>query len=80
MLKVKIFTIYFLCIYVTIRFISIQIFIAFSCASLCCVIFCFMKNKVLFIRQNAAYQVLIPEDKGEMTFCKIEKKKKRDQI
>lgn len=42
-----IFTFYDLCIYVAMRFVIIQIFIAFSCAPFCCVIFRFMENVVL---------------------------------
>lgn len=42
-----IFTFYDLCIYVAMRFVIIQIFIAFSCAPFCCVIFRFRENVVL---------------------------------
>lgn len=42
-----IFTFYDVCIDVAMRFVIIQIFIAFSCAPFCCVIFRFMENVVL---------------------------------
>lgn len=67
-----IFTFYDLCIYVAMRFVIIQIFIAFSCAPFCCVIFRFRENVVLSKLRHIplSNRCLYQRKKGKWYFAK----------